>query len=142
MKRAIIGSLALSLAAGVVYAQNATPPATSPGQGASSSMEFGTVDANRDGRVSSAEAQSHSALRTEFSKLDADSDNYLSQSEFQKWDKAGKAGASGSSSGAAGSSSSSGAGSSSSGADSSTRSTAPDASSPAPQSNSSSSPAE
>src|SRR5690606_42026000 len=33
MKRAIIGSLALSLAAGVVYAQNATPPATSPGQG-------------------------------------------------------------------------------------------------------------
>src|SRR5690606_18823758 len=116
MKRAIIGSLALTLAAGVVSAQNATPPATSPGQGASSSMEFGTVDANRDGRVSSAEAQSHSELRTEFSKLDADSDTYLSQAEFQKWNKAGKSGAAGTSPGAAGSSSGAAGSSSSSGA--------------------------
>ncbi|MDQ2641219.1 MAG: hypothetical protein M3Y79_11670 [Pseudomonadota bacterium] len=101
MKRAITGSIALLLAAGVVSAQNAPAPAgaaaTTPGasQGASGSMDFGAVDTNKDGRLSSAEVQSHSELRSQFSTLDADRDSYLSQSEYQKWGKAGKSGAAG-----------------------------------------------
>ena len=103
MKRAITGSFALLFAAGFVSAQNATPPAGgaagTPGasQGASASMDFGKVDTNKDGRLSSTEVQSHSELRSAFTKLDADRDTYLSQSEYQKWDKAGKSGAAGSS---------------------------------------------
>lgn len=103
MKRAITGSLALLFAAGLASAQNATPPAGgaagTPGasQGASASMDFGKVDTNKDGRLSSAEVQSHSELRSAFVTLDADRDTYLSQSEYQKWDKAGKSGAAGSS---------------------------------------------
>ncbi len=86
-----ISSLVLSLAAaGVVYAQ--APAATpAPAAGMSASADFTSVDQNKDGRVSSAEAQSHADLNTAFSTLDADRDSYLSQTEFQKWNKAGKA---------------------------------------------------
>lgn len=93
MKRALIGSLALSLAAGIVSAQNAAPPAaTSPGmsQGAAAATDFNSLDANRDGRVSAAEARSHAELTSSFATLDADSDTYLSQSEFAKWNKGSK----------------------------------------------------
>lgn len=101
MKRAITGSFALLLAAGVVSAQNASPPATtSPGasQGASASVDFSSVDQNKDGKLSSAEVQSNSELRSAFSNLDADRDSYLSQSEYAKWNKAGKSSSSSSSS--------------------------------------------
>lgn len=136
MKRAITGSFALLLAAGVVSAQNATPPATTaPGasQGASASVDFGTVDMNKDGKLSSAEVQSNSELRTAFSTLDADRDSYLSQSEYAKWNKAGKSSSSSSSS-APGSSSSS-----SSSPNSSSSSSSPNSSSSGAESSSSSS---
>jgi len=94
MKRAIVGSIAMSLAAGVVMAQQTTPPAAgagaSPAQGASASVEFGSIDANRDGRLSTSEVQSHSDLKSAFATLDADRDSYLSQTEYSKWNKAGK----------------------------------------------------
>ena len=83
------GSFILSCAiAGAVFAQ-ATPPASQPG----ASSEFGSIDSNKDGKVSSTEAQSNSELRSSFSSLDADKDTYLSQSEFAKWNKGGKSGA-------------------------------------------------
>ena len=80
MKRAIIGTFALSLAAGMAFAQDAGGPAPAGGasQGGSASLQFSTVDTNGDGRISSAEAQSHSSLRSSFSTLDANSDGYLS----------------------------------------------------------------
>lgn len=111
MKRALIGTFALSLAAGMAYAQdNAAAGAGS--QAGAASLRFSTVDADNDGRVSSAEAQAHAALRSDFARLDANSDGYLSQAEFDKMK--------------AGSSSSSGAGSPGAGS--------PDASSPRPTS--------
>jgi hypothetical protein len=47
--------------------------------------EFGSVDQNRDGRVSRVEAQSYTDLSSQFGTLDADRDSYLSQIEFGKW---------------------------------------------------------
>jgi hypothetical protein len=96
MKRAIFASFALSLAAGVVSAQDAAVAAANPATpaipsaGASASVEFKTIDSNSDGRVSSAEAQANMDLRSAFSTLDADRDSYLSQSEYAKWNKATK----------------------------------------------------
>ncbi len=147
MKRAIIGTFALSLAAGVAYAQDNAGAAGAAGassQGGSASLQFSTVDSNGDGRISSAEAQAHSQLRGSFATLDANSDGHLSQSEFGKM-KPGAAGSSGASgapgapgapgaSGSPGASSPGAAGSSRSGSDagassSGTRSTSPNSSS-------------
>jgi hypothetical protein len=47
--------------------------------------EFGSVDQNRDGRVSKVEAQAYTELTSQFGTLDADRDSYLSQTEFGKW---------------------------------------------------------
>lgn len=96
MKRAITGSLALLFAAGIVSAQNASPPAggaaaaAGASQGASGAVDFSALDTNKDGRLSSTEVQANTELRSAFATLDTDRDNSLSQSEFQKWDKAGK----------------------------------------------------
>lgn len=95
MKRALIGTFALSLAAGVAYAQD-NAAAGGASQTGAASLQFSTVDTNNDGRVSSAEAQAHAELRSEFARLDANSDGYLSQSEFDKM----KSGSSSDSSGA------------------------------------------
>jgi hypothetical protein len=54
-------------------------------QGKSGQAEFGTVDQNRDGKVSKSEAQAYSELNSQFATLDADRDTYLSQAEFGKW---------------------------------------------------------
>lgn len=86
-----LGVVSLSLAAaGVLFAQAPPPanPATTPDRVAHS--EFNSVDANRDGRVSREEAQSHAELVSSFSTLDADKDTYLSQNEFAKWHQNGK----------------------------------------------------
>jgi len=82
-----VGSLLVSIAAaGLVFGQ--APPAT-PAPSADS-IQFASVDMNKDGKVSQAEARSNAELQTAFTTLDADRDNNLSQSEFSKWDKAGK----------------------------------------------------
>lgn len=89
------GSFVLSCAiAGAVFAQGAPAPApVSPAAGGvSASADFSSIDTNKDGKVSSTEAQSNTDLRSAFSSLDADKDTYLSQSEFAKWNK-GKSGA-------------------------------------------------
>ena len=83
-----VGSLLVSIAAaGLVFGQ--APPATTPAPSADS-IQFASVDMNKDGKVSQAEARSNSELQTAFATLDADRDNNLSQSEFSKWNKAGK----------------------------------------------------
>lgn len=112
-----LGSFVLACAlGGAAFAQGAASPAGSPAQGAGASSEFGSLDTNRDGKVSSTEAQSNSELRSAFSSLDADKDTYLSQSEFAKWNKTGKSGSmpGATGSGAAGSDRSGGASSNSS----------------------------
>lgn len=96
MKRTLAGSIALSLVGGLASAQNATPPGnsrapdTAPHAATSAMVDLRTVDTNMDGRISLAEVQSHSELKTSFATLDADSDGYLSRSEYAKWNKAAK----------------------------------------------------
>lgn len=89
MKKAHIGIAALSLAfAGAGLAQGVAPPRSDSGSGnkAEGVEQFGSVDTNKDGRISQAEARSHgSALNSQFSTLDTDKDTYLSQMEFGKW---------------------------------------------------------
>jgi hypothetical protein len=91
MKHAIhIGSLvAMVAAAGLVYGQDAAP-AKSSSQDAP--IQFSSVDTNKDGRVSADEAKSNADLQAAFASLDGDHDNYLTQAEFSKWNKAAKMG--------------------------------------------------
>jgi len=89
MNKASIGIAALSFAfAGAVFAQapaaTATPPVDSHAAHAGK-MDFTSLDQNKDGRVSKAEAQSHMELTSSFATLDTDSDSHLSQMEFGKW---------------------------------------------------------
>jgi len=82
-----VGSLLVSIAAaGLVFGQ--APPATSTPS--ADSIQFSSVDMNKDGKLSQAEVRSNAELQTAFTTLDADRDTYLSQSEFSKWNKAGK----------------------------------------------------
>lgn len=92
MKISSIGFTALTATfALAVSAQTVPPPksdiAASPDSTATTdTVQFGTVDQNRDGRISRAEAMSHSGqLGSAFSSLDLDRDAYLTQSEFGKW---------------------------------------------------------
>lgn len=83
-----LAGLSLTLAA-VAFAQ-APAPAASNLADSSASPAFGSLDLNKDGKVSQSEVQSHSELKSAFASLDADRDSYLSQSEFSKW-KSGSA---------------------------------------------------
>jgi hypothetical protein len=77
---ATIGSAVLALAfAGAAFAQAPAPSAPS------ANSQFGSIDANKDGRVSQSEADSHSELKTAFATLDTDRDSHLSQTEFAKF---------------------------------------------------------
>lgn len=92
----LTGSLALSLVAASAFAQApapASPPAPAPSAttpAPAGANDFASLDRNKDGRVSSAEAAVSVDLNTEFGKLDANSDTYLSSDEFHKWSKATK----------------------------------------------------
>src|SRR5689334_5179870 len=111
-----IGSLVVSLAAaGVVFAQDAAPAASAQASASTSaSVDFGSLDANKDGRVSMSEIQSNSELRSQFDSLDTNKDSYLTPIEFSKWNGAGKSKDSTSSSSSSDSSSSGAASGSSS----------------------------
>lgn len=89
MKNAMrFGTLAMALAAaGAVSAQ---APLTAPPASRTAPVEFGSVDQNKDGRVSLTEAQSNNDLRAAFTGLDANRDTYLTPAEFSKWNNAGK----------------------------------------------------
>jgi thiamine biosynthesis lipoprotein ApbE len=81
------GSLLVSVAAaGLVFGQ--APPA--PSAPSAETIQFSSVDMNKDGKLSQAEVRSNADLQTAFTTLDSDRDTYLSQSEFSKWNKAGK----------------------------------------------------
>ena len=91
-----LGTLVLSLAGvAAVYAQAPAPSPAAPApadQAAKAPSDFGSIDRNKDGKVSQAEAQSNSELQSTFSTLDADRDSYLTPAEFAKWSRAGKEG--------------------------------------------------
>jgi Ca2+-binding EF-hand superfamily protein len=91
MNKVSVGTLAISLAAaGVILAQ--APASTVPkgSQGHAAHMEFKSVDTNSDGRISREEARANVELTTNFGTLDGDTDTYLSQAEFAKWNQMGK----------------------------------------------------
>ena len=92
-----IATLAVSLAtAGFVFAQDAAAPAATPAateaqsSASTSAVDFSSLDVNKDGRVSMAEIQSNTELRSQFDSLDTNKDSYLTPIEFSKWNHAGK----------------------------------------------------
>jgi hypothetical protein len=77
-----IGSAAAALLAfGAVNAQS--PANKAP-------VAFTSVDANSDGHISKDEVRFMDDLSGSFAKLDINSDNQLSSSEYGKWDRAAK----------------------------------------------------
>ena len=87
-----LGTLVISLAGvAAVYAQAAAPVAPAD-ESVRAPSDFASIDRNKDGKVSQAEAQSNTDLQSTFSMLDADRDSYLSATEFSKWGRAGKEG--------------------------------------------------
>ncbi len=77
-----LGGFALTLAmAGQVFAQAAAATPT----------DFATVDKNKDGRVSSVEAEGRTELISSFESLDKNRDGFVSATEFAQWSGAGKA---------------------------------------------------
>jgi len=72
MTRILIGVVA---AAAAVAAYAADPM----------SQSFKDLDANTDGKLSSAEVSSQSTLSQDFSAIDADKDGYVSQGEYDAW---------------------------------------------------------
>lgn len=80
-----VTSLIIALAiAGVV---SASPPSKQPKQ---PSLDFPSVDANKDGKVSPEEVAYIDDLRASFPTLDINHDDALSASEFAKWNRAAK----------------------------------------------------
>jgi hypothetical protein len=88
MKQATFGIACLSIGfVAVALAQNAQNPATNPGsQKVAPPIQFSSLDANKDGRVSKDEVKANNDLTASFATLDINKDSYLSESEFSKWD--------------------------------------------------------
>ena len=76
------GSLAIALVFAGAAAAQAPAAGSPPAQGGTAPVEFSSVDADKDGRVSAEEAQAHSELRAAFPTLDANRDSQLSKDEF------------------------------------------------------------
>ena len=51
-------------------------------------IAFGTLDANKDGKISPAEARADPDLYASFEMLDANHDGFLSPQEFAAWPRA------------------------------------------------------
>jgi EF hand len=82
-----VSALAIVLAAGAAFAQQ-TPPAPT----GTSSMDYSKLDTNGDGVISKDEAKGDPSLSSQFSTLDADKDGKLSSSELAKAATKGKEG--------------------------------------------------
>lgn len=80
---------ALALSLGLAGSALAQAPAGGDVAHPSTLPEFSSIDQNKDGKLSMAEAQTNTALQSAFATLDADRDAYLSQTEYAKW-KPGK----------------------------------------------------
>jgi hypothetical protein len=75
-----VSALALLLAAGAAFAQQSPPPAST----GTSSMDYSKLDTNGDCVISNDEAKGDPTLSSQFSTLDADKDGKLSSSELAK----------------------------------------------------------
>ena len=75
-----VSALALLLAAGAAFAQQSPPPAST----GTSSMDYSKLDTNGDGVISKDEAKGDPTLSSQFSTLDADKDGKLSSAELAK----------------------------------------------------------
>jgi hypothetical protein len=74
-----LGSFVLALtAAGAICAQEPATP-----------KDFSTLDKNKDGRVSSTEAEGRAELHDIFDALDKNHDGFLTATEFSAWSGAG-----------------------------------------------------
>jgi hypothetical protein len=87
MKQATFGIACMSIGfVAVALAQNAQNPATNPGsQKVAPPIQFSSLDANKDGRVSREEVKANNDLTSSFATLDVNKDAYLSEAEFGKW---------------------------------------------------------
>lgn len=82
--------LAPSLAAALLAS---VPCGLTLAQGTHSELKpiaFGTLDANKDGRISRSEARADPDLDASFDMLDLNHDGFLSLQEFQAWPRAAK----------------------------------------------------
>jgi EF hand len=82
-----VSALALMLAAGAAFAQQ-SPPATT----GAPAMDYSKLDTNGDGVISKDEAKGDPTLSSQFATLDADKDGKLSSSELAKAGTKGKEG--------------------------------------------------
>ncbi len=83
-----VSALAIVLAAGAAFAQQSPAPAAT----GTTSMDYSKLDTNGDGVISKDEAKGDPALSSQFSTLDADKDGKLSSSELAKAGTKGKEG--------------------------------------------------
>lgn len=77
------------MVAGAAGAQTAAP-AQATSQIDTAKIDFVTVDKDRNGSLSKSEAASIADLESAFESLDADHDQAVSRTEFQRWSRAGK----------------------------------------------------
>jgi hypothetical protein len=76
----LIYCLLACAACGTLFAQGVRPELKP--------IAFGTLDTNKDGRISLAEARAAPDLYASFDMLDSNHDGYLSPAEFQAWPRA------------------------------------------------------
>lgn len=69
---------AAALVCGAAFAQDQAAPAASP----STQSVFDSLDTNKDGRISSEEAQAQPVVSRSFSKADANGDGAITSEEF------------------------------------------------------------
>ena len=79
-----VGQAVLALAIAGVVSMEA--PAAAP----ASKLDFLSVDADKDGKVSPAEVQYIDDLRSQWDTLDENKDDFLTPPEYSKWSRAGK----------------------------------------------------
>jgi hypothetical protein len=85
MKTSTIAVATAAFAMATLAAAQTTSPAVEPGSTKAAPPTFAAMDANKDGKVSRAEARAHGELNSNFGTLDGDRDDNLSESEYDKW---------------------------------------------------------
>jgi hypothetical protein len=78
-----LGPIVIATAIAVIIGSQPATPADSP-----SRIDFMSVDANKDGKVTPVEAQNIDDLRVSFGVLDINHDETLTAAEYSRWNRA------------------------------------------------------
>lgn len=84
-----VPALVLALA-GMAHAQAPVPPIEKSVPADAPKIDFASVDADANGRLSKEETRIVADLAAAFDRLDADRDSFISKQEYLRWDRAGK----------------------------------------------------